>query len=45
VGFLPKGKTKSAVAVSQDKLPDKETASRLKLYWSDKLDALGKILG
>src|SRR5437667_7591785 len=41
VGFLPKGKTKSSVAVSQNKLPDRETATRLKQYWSDKLDALG----
>ena len=44
VGFLPKGKTKSAVAVSQNKLPDKETANRLKQYWSEQLDALGEVL-
>jgi len=44
VGFLPKGKTKSSVAVSQNKLPDRETATRLKQYWSDKLDALGDVL-
>ena len=44
VGFLPKGKTKSAVAVSQNKLPDKETANRLKHYWSEQLDALGEVL-
>jgi len=44
VGFLPKGKTKSSVAVSQNKLPDKETAIRLKQYWSGKLDALGDVL-
>ncbi len=44
VGFLPKGKTKSSVAVSQNKLPDKETANRLKEYWSEKLDALGDVL-
>ena len=44
VGFLPKGKAKSSVAVSQMKLPDKETASRLKQYWSEKLDALGGVL-
>ena len=44
VGFLPKGKTKSSVAVSQNKLPDRETAVRLKQYWSDKLDALGDVL-
>jgi hypothetical protein len=45
VGFLPKGKTKSAVALSQMKLPDRETASRLKQYWSEQLDALGEVLG
>ena len=44
VGFLPKGKAKSSVAVSQMKLPDKETATRLKQYWSEKLDALGDVL-
>jgi hypothetical protein len=44
VGFLPKGKTKSSVAVSQAKLPDRETAERLKLYWSERLDALGEFL-
>ena len=44
VGFLPKGKAKSSVAVSQMKLPDKETANRLKQYWSEQLDALGAVL-
>lgn len=44
VGFTPKGKGKSAVAVSQAKLPDRETAERQKKYWSDKLDALGEVL-
>jgi hypothetical protein len=44
VGFLPKGKTKSSVALSQMKLPDRETANRLKQYWSEQLDALGEVL-
>ena len=44
VGFLPKGKAKSSVAVSQMKLPDRETANRLKQYWSEQLDALGDVL-
>jgi hypothetical protein len=44
VGFLPKGKMKSAVAVTQNKLPDKETANRLKEYWSEQLDSLGEVL-
>ena len=43
VGFLDKGK-KSVVALSQDKLPDKATAERLKKYWSGQLDALGAVL-
>jgi hypothetical protein len=44
VGFMPKSKTKSAVAVQHTKLPDGETASRLKQYWTDRLDALGEVL-
>jgi uncharacterized protein YndB with AHSA1/START domain len=44
VGFTPKGKTKSAVAVSQAKLPDRETAERQKQYWAERLDALSKVL-
>ena len=44
VGFLTKGKSKSAVAVQHTKLPDRETADRLKKYWADRLDALGQVL-
>jgi hypothetical protein len=44
VGFMAKGKSKSSVALSHTKLPDRETASRLKEYWSERLDALGEIL-
>jgi hypothetical protein len=44
VGFMPKGKTKSAVAVQHTKLPDAQTANRLKQYWSERLDALGEVL-
>jgi hypothetical protein len=44
VGFMAKGKTKSSVALAHTKLPDRETASRLKEYWSERLDALGEIL-
>ena len=44
VGFLPKGKSKSAVAVQHAKLPDRETAQSLKQYWSDRLDALSEVL-
>jgi hypothetical protein len=41
VGFMSKGKTKSAVALGHTKLPDKATADRLKKYWTERLDALG----
>ena len=40
VGFLAKGESKSSVAVQHAKLPDRETADRLKKYWSDQLDSL-----
>ena len=44
VGFAAKGKSKSSVALQHAKLPDRETADRLKQYWSDRLDALGEVL-
>lgn len=44
VGFTAKGKSKSSVALAHTKLPDRETADRLKKYWSDRLDTLGEIL-
>jgi hypothetical protein len=44
VGFAAKGKSKSSVAVQHEKLPDRDTANRLKDYWSDRLDALGEVL-
>jgi len=44
VGFTAKGKSKSSVAVQHTKLPDRQTADRVKKYWSDKLDALGGVL-
>jgi hypothetical protein len=43
-GFVAKGRGKSSVALEQAKLPDRATAERLKLYWSEKLDALGELL-
>jgi uncharacterized protein YndB with AHSA1/START domain len=45
VGFMEKGKSRSAVALSHTKLPDRDTVERLKQYWSERLDALGEILG
>jgi hypothetical protein len=44
VWFTAKGKSKSAVAVQHTKLPDRETADRLKRYWSERLVALGEVL-
>jgi uncharacterized protein YndB with AHSA1/START domain len=44
VGFISKGRTKSSVAIQHTKLPDRETAERLKRYWSERLDALEKVL-
>ena len=44
VGFMPKGDSKSAVALAHMKLPDKATANRMKEYWGERLDALGAVL-
>ena len=40
VGFTPKGRSKSAVAVQHTRLPDRTAADGIKRYWSEKLDAL-----
>ena len=44
VGFTAKGASKSAVALSQSRLPDRESANKRKQYWSDCLDALADLL-
>ena len=44
VGFTPKGKSKSSVALAHTKLRDADTAKSLKTFWSDRLDALGEVL-
>lgn len=44
VWFESKGKSKSVVALAHTRLPDKQTADRLKKYWSDRLDGLGEVL-
>jgi hypothetical protein len=44
VGFMPKGKAKSAVAVQHMKLTDRKSADRLKQYWSERLDTLRETL-
>lgn len=40
VGFFPKGKGKSYVAVAHTKVKDRPTVARLKQFWTDRLDAL-----
>jgi hypothetical protein len=45
VGFLPKGKGKSSVQVQHGKLPDKPAADKAKVFWRERLDALGEVLG
>ena len=44
VGFWPKGPSKSAVSVQHTKLRDQETATELKKYWGERLDALRDVL-
>jgi len=44
VGFLPKGDAKSSVAIAHTKLPDRETANQLKVYWGERFDALRDVL-
>jgi uncharacterized protein YndB with AHSA1/START domain len=39
-GFWPKSGGKSAVAIEQARLPDRDTAERVKQLWSERLDAL-----
>jgi hypothetical protein len=44
VWFTAKSVARSSVALAHTKLPDRETAERLKRYWSERLDALGELL-
>ena len=44
VGFTPKGKSKSQVAIAHTKLRDPESAKRLKALWAERFDALGEVL-
>jgi hypothetical protein len=44
VGFASRGRGKSQVAVQHEKLPDGAAAARLKQFWTERLDALGKEL-
>jgi hypothetical protein len=44
VGFVAKGSGKSSVAIEHTKLPDRESALRLKAEWSRRFDLLGELL-
>jgi hypothetical protein len=44
LGFTAKGASKSQVALSHTKLPDRATVDRMKQYWAERLDALGEAL-
>jgi hypothetical protein len=44
IGFLPKGDSKSAVAVQHSKLADQASAVKVKEWWAARFDALGAIL-
>jgi hypothetical protein len=45
VGFLRTGTGKSQVAVQHEKLPDRDSAARMKQYWTERLSALEDVLG
>jgi hypothetical protein len=44
VGFLPKGRGRSVVALTHTKLRDRAASDDVKKFWSDRLDALGASL-
>ena len=44
VGFTAKGAAKSQVAIQHARLPDRETATRMKEYWAARLGALTEVL-
>jgi len=45
VWFTAKGASKSVVALAHTKLADRETADRLKTYWTQRLDDLAELIG
>jgi uncharacterized protein YndB with AHSA1/START domain len=44
VGFTSKGNSKSAVALEHSKLASRDAANAIKEYWSERFDALAKVL-
>jgi len=45
IGFTSKGESKSAVAVQHMKLAAKADIDRLKVFWGERFDLLGELLG
>jgi hypothetical protein len=44
VGFTSRGRGKSVVAIEHRKLADRDAAERVKAEWSEKFDALARVL-
>jgi hypothetical protein len=44
IGFDRRGPDKSLVALAHEKLRDRESATRMKQYWGERLDALQEVL-
>ena len=44
VGFIRKGPAKSQVSLQHGKLPDRDSATRVKQYWAERLGALEDVL-
>jgi hypothetical protein len=44
VGFIARGNGKSQVALQHSKLPEKTAATRMKEYWTERLDDLASVL-
>jgi hypothetical protein len=44
VGFASRGDAKSQVAIQHGKLANRAAATRIKQYWTERLDALKEVL-
>ena len=44
IGFYERGKSKSVAAVQHTKLPDGESAQRMKSFWGESMDTLAELL-
>lgn len=45
IAFSPKGEHKSQVVVTHSKLPDANSAAKMKTFWAQALDKLKEVLG